>query len=241
MGFSYQDWVDNFYPGGLTATGYLAHYATHFDTVEIDSTFYRIPARTTIQKWAGAVGSDFVFSAKFPRTVTHEGGLSTRIASANQFIEIMSGLGKKLGPLLLQFPYGFFPDQFDLLAALLAHLPRETKIAVELRNRKWLNDRLFDLLSNEGIALCLVEHPWVPRLKVQTADFQYIRLLGDRQQIKADFSHVRFERAEELAYWSRSIKDLSEMGGNIFIYVNNHFTGHSPTTAGRLLNLVSNQ
>ena len=182
MGFSYKDWLGNFYPQFCPEADFLTYYASQFKTVEIDSTFYRIPSEKTVQKWRRSTPDCFIMAAKFPQSVTHEGTTEARIQDALRFTEVMRGLGPKLGPLLLQFPYSFKPDQRPLLENILSAVPGDLRIAVELRNKKWLNDDLFNLLKKYNIALCLVDHPWVPRLIVKTADFSYIRLLGQMQR-----------------------------------------------------------
>ena len=239
MGFSYKDWLGNFYPQFCPPADFLQFYASQFNTVEIDSTFYRIPTEQMIAKWDKITPDSFVMAAKFPQTVTHEGDITSRIETAHAFIEVMKGLNAKLGPLLLQFPYSFKPDQKPLLTELIATLPTDIRIAIELRNKNWLGDELYDMLRERNIALCLVDHPWVPKLAVKTADFHYIRLLGDRKLIESDFSYVRYDRKEELMWWRQVISDFTAAGGDLFVFINNHYSGHAPTTARRLIDLLS--
>lgn len=237
-GFSYKDWLGNFYPNFCPDRDFLRYYSSQFDTVEIDATFYRIPAPSTVQKWVDTTPDHFLFAAKFPRTVTHEGEPAQRVDEAGRFIDVIRGLGSKLGPLLLQFPYGFKPDEFSLLEAIVNAIPDGLHVSVELRNKKWLTDDLYNLLTRQNISLCLIDHPWMPRLSVQTGPFQYIRLLGDRKKIESDFSFVREEREDDLVHWREVIKGAAQQGTDVFIYINNHYTGHSPTTARRLIELV---
>lgn len=238
-GFSYADWLGNFYPQFCPSADYLRYYAMNFSSVELDGTFYRIPTPETVRKWHQSTPDDFVFSAKFPRTVTHEGDTASRLEQAELFIETIKGLGDKLGPLVLQFPYSFKCGSCDLFKQLVDAMPRDLKIVVELRNKCWLEDGLFQWLAKRGVCLCLVDHPWVPRLKVKTADFQYVRFLGDREQLTEDFSHVRLDREEELHWWADLIKEFSSDRGEIYGYFNNHYSGHAPTTAYRLLELLA--
>ena len=234
MGFSYKDWLGNFYPQFCPQADFLQYYASQFKTVEIDSTWYRIPSAQTVAKWARITPKDFVFTAKFPQAVTHEGDLGSRAENALAFIDVMRGLDSKLGALLLQFPYSFKPEEHKLLTGLLDVLPKDMPIAVELRNKHWLTEDLFGELRRRDLALCLADHPWVPRLAEKTADFQYIRMLGDRKKIESDFSHIRFDREKELQWWREVISDFAGQGGNIFVFFNNHYSGHAPTTARRL-------
>jgi len=238
-GFSYKDWLGNFYPQFCPPADFLKYYASMFVTVEIDSTFYRIPADTAVARWAKTTPAQFVFAAKFPRTVTHEGELSSRLETAAEFVKVMKALGSKLGPLLLQFPYSFKPDQQATLMALIEAMPSDRRIAIELRNKQWLDETaVFDRMKDQNIAFCLIDHPFMPRLDIQTADFSYLRFLGDRKKIEADFSYVRFERGEDLAWWSTLIEQVAGEGKDLFAYVNNHYSGHSPSTARQLVELL---
>lgn len=238
-GFSYQDWLGNFYPQFCPAADYLRYYAMQFKSVELDGTFYRIPSPETVKKWHQATPENFVFAAKFPRTVTHQGELPERLAQAEHFVSVIRGLGNKLGPLVLQFPYSFKHDACDIFKALVEAMPRDLKIAVELRNKCWFEDSLYQWLRKRGISLCLIDHPWVPRLKVRTADFQYVRFLGDREALTEDFSYVRFDREEELRWWAELMSEFTNDRGEIYGYFNNHYSGHAPSTAYRFLEILS--
>ncbi|HOD67648.1 MAG TPA: DUF72 domain-containing protein [candidate division Zixibacteria bacterium] len=238
-GFSYKDWLGNFYPQFVPPADFLKFYASKFRTVEIDSTFYRIPSAETVAKWARQTPERFVFAAKFPQTVTHEGPPARRVEDARVFIDTMRGLGDKLGPLLLQFPYSFKPAEKNLLADLLAAVPADIRVSVELRNGAWLSeDDLFARLRQQNIALCLIDHPWMPRLTTCTADFVYIRFLGDRKKIEEDFSYVRDDRAQELAWWRELIDRVAGEGKDLYAYFNNHYSGHAPSTAFRLMEML---
>lgn len=239
-GFSYKDWLGNFYPQFCPPADFLRFYSSVFTTVEIDSTFYRMPKRETVERWADQVRDGFIFTAKFPRTVTHEGKQAERLTSAIAFTEVMRCLGDRLGPLLLQYPYSFKPTEFENLRQLLKELPSDLRIALELRNKAWLNEtELFDLLREHNIAFTLIDHPWMPRQEIATADFHYVRFLGDRKQITDDFSHVRINREEDLEWWRVVIARLASEGQDLFAYFNNHYSGHSPNTARRMLELLN--
>jgi len=236
QGFSYKDWQGNFYPQFISQKDFLRFYSSRFKTVEIDMTFYRIPTVETVTKWAATTPDDFVFTAKFPQTVTHEGGIESRLDDARAFIQVMRAMGAKLGPLLLQFPYGFKPDREDILLQLIAAMPDDLRVAVELRNRTWLEvDSVFDRMREKNIALCLIDHPWMPRLTTRTADFVYIRFLGDRKKIEDDFSYIRNDREEELNWWKGLIDEVAAEKRDLYAYFNNHYSGHAPSTAWRLM------
>ncbi len=238
-GFSYKDWLGNFYPQFVPQADFLKFYSSKFTTVEIDMTFYRIPTEEMVVRWARTVPDNFVFAAKFPQTVTHEGTTASRLEDARTFTTVMRHLGAKLGPLLLQFPYSFKPEQEDLLMRLIGAMPPDMRISVELRNKAWLDrEHIFNCMRDKNIALCLTEHPWMPRLKLQTADFVYVRFLGDHRKIEENFSYVREPKEEELKWWRDLIAEVAASGKDLYAYFNNHFSGHAPSTAFRLLEML---
>ncbi len=239
-GFSYKDWVGNFYPQFVSQKDWLRYYSSQFNTVEIDATFYGLPRKEVVARWRNNVPDNFIFTAKFPRTVTHEGTDSERIAAAGQFVEVMAELASKRGPMLMQFPYSFKPDRIDFLEKLLDSLPDSGPTTVEIRNRNWLEvDRLFEILAARKIGFCLVDHPWMPRSDQVTADYSYLRMLGDHKKIEEDFSWIRDDKEDALQHWSELIRRFSQDGKTVYIYFNNHFSGHAPTTARRLLELLT--
>ncbi len=238
-GFSYKDWLGNFYPQFVPQADFLKYYSSQFRTVEIDMTFYRIPTVEMVTRWAKITPENFLFAAKFPRTVTHDGTVESRLEDAQRFVKVMKGLGDKLGPLLLQFPYGFKPDRKKLLMTLMGAMKSDIRVSVELRNKKWLeHEDVFERMQEQNIALCLIDHPWMPRLTTTTADFSYIRFLGDRKKIEDDFSYVRNDREKELTWWQDLIDDVAGEGKDLFAYFNNHYSGHAPSTAFRLMELL---
>ena len=162
-----------------------------------------------------------------------------RLAEAGRFVNAMKPLEEKLGPFLLQFPYSFKPSEHGtLLKELVAGLPDDVRIALEVRNRKWLTGEFYDLLKSRKIALSLVDHPWMPRESEYTSDFLYVRLLGDRKKIENDFSFIRNDRTEDIQWWAKLIEEFSRERGEVYGYVNNHYSGHSPTTARNLIEML---
>lgn len=238
-GFAYKDWLGNFYPRSCPQSDYLKFYVTKFTAVELDVTFYRLPSAAMVKKWAATAPEGFTFAAKFPRIVTHEGDLPDRISAAQAFCEVMRHMDSRLGPLLLQFAYSFKPDQADTLWRILDALPIDLPIAVEVRNKIWLEPKFYHELRQRKIALCQVDHPWMPRITERTGRFVYIRFLGDQKVLTEDFSYVRYPHENRLAWWRDLIKSYEGDAGDIYAYFNNHFSGHAPTTAFRLLELLA--
>jgi uncharacterized protein YecE (DUF72 family) len=215
--FTAKGWPGTFYPAGMKPADYLTFYASKFKTVEIDSSYYGPPSPSTVMSWRDKTPPDFIFSAKVPQTITHDKVLVDCEAEFHQFVETMDILGDKRGPLVFQFPYferWKFSKQGDFLAALgpfLGKLPADHKFAIEIRNRTWFNAALADLLREHKIALVLLDsafmpRPWEFKEKVDfvTADFVYVRWLGDRKKIEErtkTWDKTVVDRREDLTKW----------------------------------------
>ena len=135
LGWSYSFWKGKFYPDKTASKDFLAYYASRYDTVEVDSTFYRIPTQQAVTNWKNQTPADFKFSLKFPGVITHVKMLKNCERETNLFLERTSILGEKLGPLLLQFPPNFGVEHLPDLADFLQRLPRQNRYVVEVRNK----------------------------------------------------------------------------------------------------------
>ena len=241
-----EGWRGSFYPAGSKPHDLLPLYSERFDTVEVDSTFYRIPAASTVRRWRERTPAGFTFAAKVPQIITHEKMLVGAEEDLAAFLEVMDLLGDKLGPLLLQFPYfnkqkfpglGFFLERLE---CFLAQLPKGYRWVVEVRNRSWLCEKLYALLRKYGVALALVDHAWMPRPAEWfeagdpvTANFVFMRWIGDRRGIEERttvWNCTLMDRTEELGDW---VKVLSKAGQGVdvmYAYANNHYGGYAPDT-----------
>jgi uncharacterized protein YecE (DUF72 family) len=234
QGFSYQDWVGNFYPPHTRPENFLSHYARHFRAVELDTTFYGVPSAATIEAWHHETPPDFIFTAKFPRSITHDKQLIHAEAETEQFLGAMQGLRQKCGPLLLQFKHDFDPRSADELDRYLDQLPKSFRYAVEFRHKGWWQDRYFDLLSSHRVAFCLHDLHFAPKITRSTTDFMYIRWLGNRTRLKR-FDQIQIDRTTELAWWSETTKAALQRGLNVYGFFNNHWAGHAPSSAEMFL------
>lgn len=230
QGFAFDGWVGNFYPPGTPKRAYLETYAARFPTVEIDSTFYASPRTSVVDGWRDRTPEGFVFSAKFPKSITHDKKLDRALGEAESFVSQMQRLGDKLGALTLQFAYDFTPDHFEALDVFLGRLPPGPRYAVEIRNRAWFDLPLADMLTAHKVALVLQDLYYMPRLKMTTADFTVVRWLGRRQDIE-QFDRIQIDRTEELRGWSTTVMDFIRQGIDLYGYFNNHYAGHSPASA----------
>jgi len=238
MGWSYDFWVGNLYSKEAKADEYLAEYARHFDSVEADSTFYRIPSEATVKKWFDQTPSEFIFSMKFPRIITHIKMLKDCQPETDAFIRHISGLNGKLGPLLLQFPYTFGKSQASSLGEFLANLPQKHRIAVEVRNKALLNYDFYSLLRQNEVALAWVDSPFMPKLEVTTADFSYIRWEGDRRKVNGLLGKTEIDRARDIEAWAGRIRLLLDDSMEVYGYFSKYYSGYPPNDASQLLRLL---
>jgi uncharacterized protein YecE (DUF72 family) len=244
--FTADGWDGTFYPKGLPPREQLSYYATQFDTVELDNTFYRTPTLSTVKGWYAKTPPGFIFAAKVPQVITHEKVLVDCDEDVKHFLETMEALGEKLGPLLFQFGYfnkSKFASGAEFLARLkpfLKRLPKGFQYAVEIRNKYWLDAKFADLLRERGVALALIDQSWMPRpwemkekFDLITADFTYVRWLGDRKGIEEQtktWDKTIVDRRGELAHWAELFRQFAARNMKIFAYANNHYAGHGPGT-----------
>jgi len=182
-GYSYKEWKGRFYPDHISPKEMLSFYSRHFDTVEINNTFYRMPKQDLLLGWAEQVPHGFTFALKAPQVITHIKRLKGIEADAAYLMETVAALGEKLGPVLFQLPGNFAKDA-GRLKALLDLIPRAV-VAFEFRHPSWFTDGIFDLLRERGCALCVsdAEPPALPPEVINTAPWGYLRL---RRQGYAD-------------------------------------------------------
>lgn len=264
--WSEKGWVGAFYPAGTAPRDFLTYYATRFDCVEVDATYYAVPRRDMVRGWARKVPEGFALAGKFPRSIVHAGegpqpdGARVLVpefvaSDRDAFLEAMSLLGDKCGPLVLQFPYfsraAFTePGPFlERLAAFLETLPPNFRYAVEIRNRAWIAAPLLDLLRTHRAALVWTDLPYVPHpdrwpadLDPITADFGYARLIGDRKVTDAltrTFDAIVVDRSERLERWARFLEGVREQLAETFVFANNHFAGHGPATLAELATILA--
>jgi uncharacterized protein YecE (DUF72 family) len=247
--FTADGWQGSFYPPGMKSRDFLSYYATQFATVEVDSTFYGCPSARTVNNWSARTPEDFIFSVKIPQVVTHEKALVDCDSEFEEFVKTMDILGPKLGPIIFQFPLfdrWKFPKQDSFLAVLtpfLKKLPADHKFVVEIRNKNWLDARFAEVLREHNVALALTDRSFIPRpwemkekFDVITADFAYVRWLGDRKAIEEQtttWDKTIIDRTSDLKNWVEVFKSLVSNTKvlKIFAYSNNHYAGHGPATA----------
>jgi uncharacterized protein YecE (DUF72 family) len=174
-GFSYKEWLGHFYPEQLPANEMLRYYATHFSTVEINNTFYRMPAESMLTQWSQQVPDHFAFTLKAPRRITHDQRLRESEANVTEFLRRAQVLGGRLGALLFQLP-PYLKKDLPRLRDFLALLPQGKEIAFEFRNDSWHDDEVYETLRSRGAILCVTDTDEGDTPFVATSDCGYIRL-----------------------------------------------------------------
>ena len=243
--WSYRAWVGPFYPPDTPTADMLQWYGRMFSTIEIDATFYAIPAEPIIDGWLAKVPSDFVFSLKVPQEITHGRRLGGCEATLNKFVDRVSQLGNSLGPMLVQLPPDFMPTPETRLALqnFVARLPHNHRWAVEFRHHGWLDQQTLAILRDHNVAVTLVDGRWVQRSRMlevaaePTADFSYVRWMGLDRPL-TDFSHPQRDRECELAIWADALKLLGERVETVYGYFNNQYQGHSPHSVRAMQRLL---
>lgn len=193
-GFSYKEWQGSFYPEKFAAARMLEFYAARLPAVELNNTFYRMPAEALIKGWEARTPASFQFVLKAPRSMTHSRKLVDCAEPLARFVQVASSLGEKLGPLLFQLP-PFFQKDIATLEAFLSLLPKGIRAAVEFRHPSWFEADTHAALRRHNAALCVadVDEDEAPPI-VATADFGYLRLR------RTDYT------AEQIAAWAAALK-----------------------------------
>lgn len=221
-GFGYREWLGKFYPPGLSPREMLPFYAERFSSVEINSTFYRMPSLAVLKSWMSQVPPDFLFTFKAPRLITHQKRLRDAKEAAAAFIAQVATLGRHAGPVLFLIPSNL-PCDLPLLRDFLDALPR-IRIAVEFRHPSWLTDEVYAILSERSCALCISDRDKTPPPPVvATTDFGYARLR------RSEYSD------EALKEWKSR---LSKQGWReAFVYFRHEETASGPEFARRMIEI----
>ena len=176
-GYSFKEWIGDFYPAGMKPDGMLAYYSARLPTVEINNTFYRMPRTEMLENWARTAPEGFRFAIKASRRITHISRLKDSAADSVQYLyKNLAALGGKLGPVLFQLPLNLKKD-VERLKTFLEMLPQDHGAALEFRNDTWFSEDVYDALRAKRASLCLSEREDnVPPPLVETADWGYVRL-----------------------------------------------------------------
>jgi uncharacterized protein YecE (DUF72 family) len=237
MGWSYNFWP--LYGEESKPDNYLSIYSENFNSVEINNTFYRIPSQTMVKHWFNEVPKSFVFSAKFPRSISHAFGLDYDEERLHVFLGNLSVLGKKKGPVVLQLPPFSGLDDHDNLRALLEALPEDNLYAVEFRNRKWFKESTYELLETHNVAMVLQEHPTLPESTELTTKFVYIRCEGDRKRVNGKKGVTEANRLEDTEKWAKRVNKYLEDELDVYCYFSKYYSGYPPDDIAQMKKFLS--
>lgn len=225
-GWAHRDWVGKLYAPDLPPAEYLPTYAQCFDTVEIEHTGFEPPETALVRSWRRRTPDDFVFCPCVPHHITHTQRLADCQASLEDFLAVISELGEKLGPVLVQLPADFRRDEQPHLEAFLRQLPRDWRFAIEFHHGSWCKDTTFQLLETYQVAWVIVDAPFLPRLPRVTADFAYIRWHG--YPGAAQRTRRQLDPVMTLRPWVQILRQLRRQVDDVYGYVRNSFSGYAP-------------
>jgi uncharacterized protein YecE (DUF72 family) len=233
-GWSYDHWKGPFYPEDLPGNRMLDYYTRHFRSVEINSSFYRLPEKKTLQHWYDCTPRDFLFTAKASRYITHMKKLREPKKTVPVFLDRISILGDKLGPILFQLP-PHWRFNAERLRAFLESLSTEFRYAFEFRDRSWLNPHTYELLSRHAMSFCLYELEGFTTPEINTTDFVYVRLHGPGEAYQGSYRRKALcARAETFTEWVRE-------GKSVWCYFDNDQCGYAARNADKLQGILSRQ
>ncbi|NJM74828.1 MAG: DUF72 domain-containing protein [Acaryochloridaceae cyanobacterium RU_4_10] len=243
--WAYKGWLGGLFPTGSSPSKFLQLYSQRFTTVECNATFYSIPSADTVTRWEQETPNGFEFCPKMPRSITHEGTLTSQIEAALSFIELMQGLGSRLGPIFAQLPPTYGPQSFqDLETFLMGLQDCGAPLSLEVRHPQWYEPthaiRLNELLQRLSIGRVLLDtrpiyecddnpqltserrKPKLPLQPIATSPFVLIRYISHPDR---DFNHSFME------YWVPYLQDWLQQGTRIYLIIHCPVEEHSPQNA----------
>jgi len=226
-GWSYKHWKGKFYPNTLPVSKQFDFYAGLFDTVEINNSFYKLPAKNVFLSWKSMSPPDFLFAVKGSRFITHMKKLLDPEHSFNKFFDHISALGEKLGPVLFQLPprWKINVQRFE---SFLKIIPPHLRVAFEFRDTSWYDDAIYDLLRKYNCAFCIYELAGHQSPIIVSAEFIYIRLHGPGGKYEGSY------KDEVLLAWRTKIEEWMASDLDVFVYFDNDQHAYATQDALRL-------
>jgi uncharacterized protein YecE (DUF72 family) len=231
-GFHYKHWKGPFYPDKTPDSKLLDYYVQHFDTVELNNSFYRLPSAEAFDCWRDSTPANFVFAVKASRFITHNKKLKDPENAVDNLLPRALHLGAKLGPILFQLPPHWRVNH-ERLGGLLKILPRQLRYAFEFRELSWLTPEINAILEKFNAAFCIYELAGYHSPIQVTADFAYVRLHGpDVGKYQGSYGDKTLRR------WARQIEKWAAELEAIYVYFDNDQAGYAALNARRLKELV---
>ncbi len=223
-GWHYKHWQGPFYPQDLKPEEFLEFYTGHMPTVEINNTFYQLPDESTLALWRDTVPENFVFAVKASRYLTHLKKLKDPAQPATNFLESITPLGDKLGPVLFQLPPRWHFNE-DRLVQFLDTLPSKYRYSFEFRDSSWFNPKTYTALKRHNAAFCIYHLNGRVSPKEITANFVYARLHGPEAPYQGDYD------SQTLQGWAGAFSSWADQGKEIFCYFDNDQAGYAVKNA----------
>lgn len=231
-GWVYGHWKGAFYPEDLPQHARLAYYASFFDSVEVNNTYYRLPSQHALQVWRETVGEEFTFAVKAHRYITHRKRLSGVEDSLDLFFESLEPLKDRVGIVLFQLPpfFGFDPERLDSFLGMLPH--GEWPFAMEFRNATWHNEQTWELLRAHDVAFVIHDFEMAPEFEVTSGDV-YVRLHGPEVPYAGLYSE------EAMRAWAHRIRGWRGEGRRVWVYFNNDQAAFATRNARQLREMLA--
>ncbi len=233
-GWHYDHWKGPFYPAGTGSSDFLKLYAEHFRSVEINSSFYRLPDEKTLRTWAATVSEDFIFTVKASRYITHRKKLKDPETTLPKLLERIKVLGERLGPVLFQLPPNWNCNA-ERLRDFLKALPGGYRYAFEFRDPSWFTAKINGLLKDRNAACCIYDFNGRQSPRTVTADFVYIRLHGPGGAYEGRYGTVTLQQ------WTERIHEWRSSGNTVYCYFDNDQAGYAAMNAKELRDMVEMQ
>lgn len=230
-GWTYPHWQVSFFPKSLPSPERLRFYAQHFSSVEVNTTFYGTPKKSTVRSWKAAVPRSFRFAIKASRYITHNQKLLRPRTSSIKLFRAIEPIAEQTAAILFQFP-PWFGSNPARLKAFLKKMPADYRYAFEFRHVSWFTEEIYDILRNANASLCLWELKGITSPMVTTADFVYVRLHGPK-------SHAYQGSYPDAALraWQRRVVAWRRFRHDVLFYFDNDEKGYAPVNARRLAEL----
>jgi uncharacterized protein YecE (DUF72 family) len=232
MGFSYKDWSGPFYPTYIESRDYLEYYSRIFNAVEIDSTFYGIPRREVVKRWADITPEGFKICAKLPKSITHDAKLFGAADELENFLDTIRLLEDRLAVLLIQMPPSFTAHEVPALTGFLESLPDDLRFTLEVRHPSWYTGETASLLASHNVAWAATEYEDLPKQIYKTTDWLYVRFIGRHGRFKSHESE-KLDVSDQLEWWREHLLDELDGVREVYGFFNNDYAGFGAGTCNR--------
>jgi uncharacterized protein YecE (DUF72 family) len=231
-GWNYRHWRGPFYPEKLAMKRWFDHYASVFDTVELNTSFYHLPKPETFEKWRDQAPPEFRYAVKAPRFITHMKKLKDCAGPVEEFLTRARKLGDRIGPILYQLPPRWTFNR-QRLEEFLALLPADLKHVFEFREKSWVSEEVLALLDERGVAFCAHDMPGLPTPRWASGPIAYVRFHGTEGKYWGRYAD------ELLLVWSDWMVDQARQGREVWAYFNNDIHAHAIDDALTLRAMVA--